>query len=134
MQSGIILHTVTSKRYRQSIVATRFLRRKASTIIRAVFSGLSLIHILTSMLKKKPSYVWTGSFDLGVSGSLSTSESYEYYLNLYRVKMCIRDRIRVSRDLRGSREADPMEETVKIPLLSPGVKRGRRSDLSLIHI
>ena len=32
---------------------------------------------LTSMLKKKPSYVWTGSFDLGVSGSLSTSESYE---------------------------------------------------------
>ena len=39
MQSGIILHTVTSKRYRQSIVATRFLRRKASTIIRAVFSG-----------------------------------------------------------------------------------------------
>lgn len=42
---------------------------------------------MTSMLKKKPSYVWTGSFDLGVSGSLSTSESYEYYLNLYRVKM-----------------------------------------------
>ena len=39
MQSGIILHTATSKRYRQSIVATRFLRRKASTIIRAVFSG-----------------------------------------------------------------------------------------------
>ena len=38
------------------------------------------------------------------------------------------NRIRVSRDLRGSREADPMEETVKIPLLSPGVKRGRRSD------
>ena len=32
---------------------------------------------------------------------------------------------RLCMDLRGSREADPMEETVKIPLLSPGVKRGR---------
>lgn len=42
---------------------------------------------LTSILNTKPTYVWTGSFDLGVSGSLSTSESYEYYLNLYRVKM-----------------------------------------------
>ena len=42
---------------------------------------------LASILNIKPTYVWSGSFDLGVSGSLSTSESYEYYLNLYRVKM-----------------------------------------------
>ena len=40
-----------------------------------------------AILQNKPTYVWSGSFDLGVSGSLSASESYEYYLNLYRVKM-----------------------------------------------
>lgn len=37
--------------------------------------------------KKQRTHIWSGTFDLGVSGSISSSEAYEYYLNLYRVKM-----------------------------------------------
>lgn len=39
------------------------------------------------ILRDKPTYVWSGSFDFGMSGSISASEAYEYYLNLYHVKM-----------------------------------------------
>lgn len=42
---------------------------------------------LSNILSQKPTYVWSGSFDFGMSGSLSASEAYEYYLNLYHVKM-----------------------------------------------
>lgn len=42
---------------------------------------------LMDILSQKPTYVWSGSFDFGMSGSLSASEAYEYYLNLYHVKM-----------------------------------------------
>ena len=76
---------------------------------------------LTSMLKKKPSYVWTGSFDLGVSGSLSTSESYEYYLNLYRVKM---SEVRMNMSAFEQEKKDP----ALLALLSPTFVRALNVD------
>ncbi len=67
---------------------------------------------LTSILNRKPTYVWSGSFDLGMSGSLSTSESYEYYLNLYRVKM---SEVRMNMSVFEQEKKDPS----LLALLSP---------------
>ena len=84
---------------------------------------------LTSMLKKKPSYVWTGSFDLGVSGSLSTSESYEYYLNLYRVKM---SEVRMNMSAFEQEKKDPalLEGTEKVGTFQHFLSRGKNQELA----
>lgn len=37
--------------------------------------------------KLKPTRVWSGTFNFGMSGSVSESEAYEYYFNYYDVKM-----------------------------------------------
>ena len=48
--------------------------------------GSQNFQVINITERRKPARRWNGSFDLGVSGSISSSEAYEYYLNLYRAK------------------------------------------------